>query len=200
MTDITYPTELTNGLSRDDIIVRLKERLDDARFEHCLRVEKTSRKLATRFDEDIDRAGLAGLLHDYAKQIPVTEYRQVIQNEGFDQALLAYGRGIWHGMVGVWFIEHEVGITDPLVLQAIERHTTGAPTMTPLDEITFVADFIEPARKLDGEVAARKAAETSLSDATLIELQNTLTYLVSTNKVVYPQTLLTYNALIRQTN
>ncbi len=86
------------------------------------------------------------------------------------------------------------------MLQAIERHTTGAPTMTPLDEITFVADFIEPARKLDGEVAARKAAETSLSDATLIELQNTLTYLVSTNKVVYPQTLLTYNALIRQTN
>ncbi len=52
-------------------------------------LKKTSRKLAKRFDEDIDRAGLAGLLHDYAKQIPVTEYRQVIQNE-------ASTRHCWH--------------------------------------------------------------------------------------------------------
>ncbi|KRM72865.1 HD superfamily NAD metabolism hydrolase [Lacticaseibacillus brantae DSM 23927] len=147
---------------------------------------------------DIDRAGLAGLLHDYAKQISVKDYQNLIQTQGLDPELLNYGRGIWHGLVGVWFIQRELGVSDPEVLQAIVRHTTGDPAMTALDQIIFVADFIEPARDLPGEIAAREAAEHDLLEATLIELTNTLTYLIDNRKVVYPKTLATYNALIKR--
>ncbi len=194
---IDYPTTLTSGQSRASILALLQNRLSDARYQHCLRVEATARMLAERFGEDVARAGLAGLLHDYAKEIPISDYVDVIKRNGFDLQLLKYNRGVWHGMVGTWFIRNEVGVTDHQVIQAIERHTTGDPEMTTLDQIIFVADFIEPERKLPAEVAARRAAKTNMREATLIELENTLTYLIQNHKIVYPKTLLTYNAFIQ---
>lgn len=194
---IEYPSTLTNGRTRQEILDLLHNRLNQERFEHCLRVEETARELAERFGEDVDRAGLAGLLHDYAKQVPIADYIDVIKRNGFDLKLLKYNRGVWHGMVGTWFIKQEVGVTDHLVIQAIERHTTGDPQMTTLDQIIFVADFIEPARDLPIEAKAREAAKTSMREATLIELENTLTYLIGKRQVVYPKTLLTYNAFIQ---
>lgn len=196
MTDIEYPAALTGGRTRAEILGLLQNRLDDARYQHCLRVETTARQLATQYGADVDRAGLAGLLHDYAKQVPVADYRQLIQRQGFDLTLLNYSRGVWHGLVGTWYIKTEVGVTDKLVLQAIERHTTGDPDMTVLDQIIFVADFIEPARDLPVEIKCRQAAETSLTEATRIELENTLTYLIGQRQVVFPKTLLTYNAFL----
>lgn len=196
MTEYEYPTALTHDRSRAAIVAQMHERLDDVRFAHCVRVEATARVLAERFGEDVDRAGLAGLLHDYGKQIPVADYRAVIEREGFDPVLQEYGRGVWHGLVGVWFIQTELGIDDPVVLQAIEHHTTGAPNMTTLDQIIFVADFIEPKRALPAEVAAREAAETDLAEATRIELGNTLTYLIENRRPVFPLTFATYNAFL----
>lgn len=196
MTDYEYPEALTHGLDRAALLNHLENRLDDARFQHCLRVEQTARELAKRFDEDVDRAGLAGLFHDYAKQIPVADYKHVIIEDGFDPDLLQYGRGVWHGLVGTWFIQTEVGLTDHLILQAIQHHTTGDPAMSVLDQIVFVADFIEPARTLEAEQQARKAAATDIRQATYIELKNTLQYLIANDKLVYPQTLLTFNAFI----
>jgi predicted HD superfamily hydrolase involved in NAD metabolism len=197
LTQIEYPTALTNGRKRSEILALLQNRLDDARYQHCLRVEQTARELAARFGQDVDRAGLAGLLHDYAKQIPNHTYIDVIKRNGFDLDLLNYNRGVWHGLVGTWFIKQEVGVTDRLVIQAIERHTTGDPNMSTLDQIIFVADFIEPARTLPVEDQARVAAQTNMREATLIELENTLQYLIGQRKVVYPKTLLTYNAFIQ---
>lgn len=200
MTKIEYPLTMTGGHTREELLTALQGRLDDARYQHCLRVEATSRELATRFDVNVNQAGLAGLLHDYAKQITPDEFRQVIRTEGFDQSLLNYGRGVWHGMVGVWFIQRELGVSDPGVLRAIARHTTGDPNMTALDMIPFVADFIEPARTLDSAVAARQAAETSLRRASLIELQSTLGFLVGKGALIHPLTLTTYNALTQKEN
>lgn len=196
MSEHQYPASLTHGLSREEILNRLHNRLDEPRYEHCLRVEATAIELAKRFDQDVDRAGLAGLLHDYGKEIPVETYKRVIIEDGFDPDLLQYGRGVWHGVVGVHFIQTEVGITDKQVLTAIAQHTTGDPEMTKLDEIIFVGDFIEPARSLPVEAKARKAAETNLEEASRIELENTLTYLIGARKLVFPKTLLTYNAFL----
>ena len=196
MTDYEYPLTMTGGHTRQELLALMHKRLDQPRLDHCLRVEETSRKLAKRFGVNVDEAGLAGLLHDYAKQVDPADFEAVIKQQGLDPELLNYNRGIWHGLVGVWFIQKEVGVSDPAVLQAIQRHTTGDPRMTDLDMITFVADFIEPARKLDVQAEARKAAKTSLTAATLIELQSTLSYLIEKKAWVYPLTLASYNALI----
>ena len=183
MNEHQYPASLTHGLSRKEILNRLRNRLDQPRYEHCLRVEATAIELAKRFDQDVDRAGLAGLLHDYGKEISVETYKRVIIEDGFDPKLLQYGRGVWHGVVGIHFIQTEVGITDKQVLTAIARHTTGDPE-------------IEPPRTLPVESTARKAAEPNSEEASRIELENTLTYLIGARQLVYPKTLLTYNAFL----
>src|SRR5699024_11642344 len=54
----------------------------------------------------------------------------------FDPDLLNYNRAIWHGIVGSYFIEKELKITDPEILTAIKRHTTADVEMTTLDKIS----------------------------------------------------------------
>ena len=46
---------------------RLMTELDKERYEHTLGVMYTAAALAMRYDEDIEKALLAGLLHDCAK-------------------------------------------------------------------------------------------------------------------------------------
>ena len=44
----------------------LKKKLDAYRYEHTLGVEFTCQALAMRYGYDLDKADLAGLLHDSA--------------------------------------------------------------------------------------------------------------------------------------
>ena len=93
--------------------------MDQKRFEHCIGVSETSRKLARLNNYDEDKAALAGFIHDYAKQIPNEEFIKVIKKENFDPDLLNYNRAIWHGIVGTYF--DEVKDYDMQVFLAFQR-------------------------------------------------------------------------------
>lgn len=180
-------------LTSEQLVAKVKARLSEKRFLHCLRTSITAKELALRFGADPDRAAVAGLLHDYAKEIPEATYQEVITKQGFDLDLLNYSRAIWHGVVGVYFIKTELGVTDPAILQAIKTHTTGSAAMTTLDKVVFVADYIEPARDFEGANLARTAAQTDLTAAVGIELRETLTSLVARQLKIYPETIAAYN-------
>jgi HD superfamily phosphohydrolase YqeK len=68
--------------------------------------------------------------------------------------------------------------------------------MTKLDQIIFMADFIEPARDFPGVDEARKATAESLAAGVRFQIQHTLAYLIQKGAPVYPQTLATYNAWV----
>lgn len=182
--------------SRATLIDKIKAQLSDHRFQHVLRVEQTAIDLAEHYGADVERASIAGLVHDYAKQRPDAEYRQLIQQEKFDPDLLNYGNGIWHGVVGAYLIEKELQIHDTAILNAVRRHTIGAPEMTALDQILFVADFIEPGRDFPGIEAAREAAYDSLAAGVRYEVANTLQFLLARQQKIYPKTIATYNAWV----
>lgn len=188
-------SEFTN-YSRDEILTKLQQHLSEARYQHCLNVEATAISLAQRYQGDVTRAGLAGLVHDYAKQRSDEEFKQVIVQQHFDPELLAYNNAIWHGIVGAYFIEQELNIHDEQILNAVRRHTVGAPAMSQLDKIVFVADFIEPNRDFPGIKEARQLADEDLDAAVRFEVCHTLTYLIQKQVAIYPGTLLTYNALV----
>ena len=168
-------------LSSEELVAREKAKMDDKRFQHCIGVSETSRKLAELNNYDPDKAALAGFIHDYAKQIPNEKFIEVIKNQGFDQDLLNYNRAIWHGIVGTYFIENELKITDPEILTAT------------LDKIVFVADFIEPHRDFPGVEEARKVAFANLDQGVGYELAHTLDFLVKNRQKIYPKTLAAYN-------
>ena len=47
---------------------KLKKKLDPCRYEHTLSVSYTAMALAMRYGCDLEKAELAGLLHDCARQ------------------------------------------------------------------------------------------------------------------------------------
>ena len=49
---------------------KLKHEMDEGRYQHTMGVMYTCAALAMRYDYDIQKAQLAGLLHDCAKCIP----------------------------------------------------------------------------------------------------------------------------------
>ena len=49
---------------------KLKREMDEGRYQHTLGVMYTSAALAMRYEYDIQKAQMAGLLHDCAKCIP----------------------------------------------------------------------------------------------------------------------------------
>jgi predicted HD superfamily hydrolase involved in NAD metabolism len=99
-----------------------------------------------------------------------------------------------HAKAGMCLAEHEYGITDRYILDAIRYHTTGRPDMTRLDKIIFTADYIEPNRRPLPELdIIRKEALSDLDKAVHHILYNTLTYLESQDDEADPMTCETYN-------
>ncbi|GEL13483.1 HD superfamily NAD metabolism hydrolase [Lapidilactobacillus concavus DSM 17758] len=196
MTD--YDPELFSALVpmfHEELLTALSAHLSDYRYQHCLRVEKQAMRIAQEIGADVTRAGIAGLLHDYAKERTDEAFRVMITAQHLDAELLNYGNAIWHGVVGRYFVEQELGIHDAAILQAIGRHTVGDPHMTTLDKIVFVADYVEPGRHFPGVEAAREALANSLDQAVAVELQQTISHLVERHVKIYPTTFATYNEL-----
>ena len=56
--------------SIENIQNKLRKKLKGSRYIHTLGVEYTSVCLAMKYEADLERAELAGLLHDCAKELP----------------------------------------------------------------------------------------------------------------------------------
>ncbi|MFB9770632.1 bis(5'-nucleosyl)-tetraphosphatase (symmetrical) YqeK [Lactiplantibacillus modestisalitolerans] len=196
---MSKPIEYQEGLvpfSHTELMAKVAAQLTDSRYQHCLRVEQTARQLAAANGVDVELASIAGLLHDYAKQRSDATFIKLIKTRGLDPELLLYGNGVWHGVVGAELIKNELGIKNEDILNAIRRHTVGAAYMTKLDQIVFMADFIEPARDFPGVEQARQLTAQSLAAGVRFQIQHTLAYLIGKGAPVYPQTLATYNAWV----
>lgn len=197
MTEIDY-SKIVPGFDRKQVMQKMQDQMSDFRYSHCVRVEKVARELAEKNGLDVDRAGLAGLLHDYCKELPDEEFIATIKKNNLDPKLLNYGNAIWHGIVGADIIKSKLGVFDEDVLNAIRRHTVGSTSMTGIDKCVFLADFIEPARDFPGIEEARKYADKSLDSGVAFELKHSIQHLVDKNREIYPETFISYNYWINK--
>ena len=130
-----------------EIRKKLKKKLDTARYEHTLGVAYTAACLAMRYGADIQKAEVAGLLHDCAKCIPDEEKLQKCEKHHLPISdAERKNPSLLHAKLGAYYARQKYGITDEEILGAITWHTTGKPEMTLLEEIVFIADYIEPDR------------------------------------------------------
>ena len=197
--ELTYTNKYI-PLSREELIEKLNNALTQSRFEHVLRVEQMSIELAKKNDVDVEKASVAGLCHDYAKQRPDDDFIQVIKKYRLDDLLLQYGNAIWHGEVGYLMVQNELGVTDIDILNSIKHHTTGAKYMSKLEQIVYMADYIEMGRDFPGVEEAREITFNNLADGVAYQTKHTLQYLISANKPVYPKTIDTYNEWVNGSN
>ena len=191
---MTYESYIS--MSREALLAKMETVMPEKRLRHCLGVEKAARELAERFGLDVEKAGLAGLLHDYAKKVSDEEFLALIDKYQLDPDLKNWGNNVWHGMVGIYKIQEDLNLQDPEILGAIEIHTVGASQMTDLDKVIYVADYIEHNRAFPGVDQARVIAELSLNKAVAYETAHTVEHLAHQGFPIYPQTLDTYNAYV----
>ena len=168
----------------DELMTAMQERLPRKRYLHTLGVAYLAASIAMAYGKNQKKAMVAGLLHDCAKclseeeilvqclqkQIPVTETEQ----------RLPY---LLHGKLGAWYAEHEYGIQDAKILNAIRFHTTGRPEMTFLEKNIFLSDYIEIRRKQPTTPSLdelRSLAFTNIDLAVYYAAKNTVDYIIET--------------------
>ncbi len=169
---------------------QLKSRLAPMRYEHSLSVSFTCMSLAMRYGYDIDKAELAGLLHDCGKRysddviLKKCLKHNIEVTEAENRAL-----PVLHAKYGAWLAEQKYQISDAEILSAIGCHTTGKPDMSTLDKILYIADYIEPRRyKAENLPQMRALAFVDLDRTMFAILDSTLEYLTKKGGGIDPMT------------
>ncbi len=169
----------------DELIAVMQERLPRKRYLHSLGVAYLAAGIAMAYGKNQKKAFVAGLLHDCAKCYSDEEIlAQCLQRDlsvSETEERLPY---LLHGKLGAWYTEHEFGIANEKILNAIRFHTTGRPQMTFLEKNIFLSDYIEIRRKQPTEPPLdelRKLAFTDIDRAVYYAAKNTVSYITRTD-------------------
>ena len=180
------------------IINELTKRLSPKRLSHSIGVSQTAETLAVRFGCDKEKARLAGLLHDLAREVPMNQLLPRAQAFGIVVCDIEQAEPILlHGPLAAKMAHAEFGIDDTEIMQAIILHTTGGLNMTLLDKIIYLADAIEPGRRFKGADKIRLVALTDLDKAVLSALDQSICYIVKRGGLIHPATIAARNQILR---
>ncbi|NLO21376.1 MAG: HD domain-containing protein [Syntrophomonadaceae bacterium] len=178
----------------------IKQRLSPNRYRHSLGVADTAVILARRYAEDESWAYLAGVLHDYARNLPPDQLLSIAGQHGLiKQQVELEVPDLLHGPVAALLLQNDMAATIPkAVLEAIACHTLGSVQMSELDKILFLADMIEPGRCYPGVGELRKEAFLDLDRAMLLALESSIRYCLDTGKILHPLSVQVRNAFLKQ--
>lgn len=184
-------------MTRDEMQAKLESVLTPKRFIHSVNVMNMAVKLAQNYKEDEEKAAIAGLLHDCARDTRGEEALSQCSRYGVDiDAISRVQTELLHGPLGAKIARCEYGITDEAVLRAIYWHTTGHENMDMLEKIVFIADYIEPGRNFPGVNEARKAAFIDMDKAMIMSLDSTIRHVISKGVLIHPDTIGARNFII----
>lgn len=177
-----------------EIKKKLKKELDKERYAHTKGVMYTAGCLAMAHEYSIEKAMLAGLLHDCAKCIPNDEKITLCKKHDILISAVEYENpSLLHAKLGAFLAKEKYGVEDAEILHAIKVHTTGEPNMNILDKIIYIADYIEPKRDQAPHLDyLRKVAYRDLDHCTAEILYDTMHYLASRKGAIDPTTQITY--------
>ncbi len=174
---------------------KIMKTLDKDRYNHTLGVMYTAASMAMRYGVDLNKAMIAGLLHDCAKCIPNQEKLKLCEKYQIPVSEVELANpGLLHAKLGAYLAKKKYGIKDEDVLKAIESHTTGRPGMSMLEKIIYISDYMEPGRAyLPHMNEVRRLAFEDIDQCLFHILEGSLKYLKSRDKAVDPMTENTYN-------
>lgn len=186
-------------MTYNEIYQILKGRISPKRFAHIEGVVKAAAALAIHYGAPVEKAKLAALLHDCAKESPVEDMKRKLRQEDAlynDEHFLQF-LPLLHGPAGAIMSQKEFGIYDEEILEAIRVHTTGKRNMSLLDKIIFLADYIEETRDFPGVDKLRKKAFKNLNKAMLLGYDQTIEHLLDQKLPIYEGTITGRNDILK---
>ena len=174
----------------------MQKELNSKRYEHTLSVAYTAANLAMVHGANIDKALVAGMLHDCAKCIPGKKLISICEKNSIDisEVEISNPSALLHAKVGAHLAHTKYKVNDEDIINAIKYHTTGRPDMSKLEKILYIADYIEPGRKHATNLKQIRLMAYQDLDKTLLKiLEDTLSYLRSCDGQIDPMTKETYD-------
>lgn len=180
----------------------VEKRVKPKRFKHIMGVADTAEMLARTYGVDVDKARLAGLLHDWDKGMRDGEIRQRALDLGIVDEVTPWVveamPEVLHGPTAAAALGREFPEIPEDVLQAIRCHTTGALEMSDLDKVLYVADAIEPNRQFDAAESLRALVGEVGLDELFYQVYKFWTLaLIEHDVVLHPDTIGIWNSIAK---
>ena len=171
----------------------VKARLSEKRWTHTKNGKKMAVKLAKRWGADPEKAAMAAILHDSAKELPKSELLQIFA----DNAIIAENAParpspVWHGIAAAILAQTQWGVSDPEILSAIRCHTTGKPDMSKLDKIIYLADMTSAERDWPGVEELRALQMENLDRALCDALKHSIDFVEEKGGTLDPESVAAY--------
>lgn len=186
-------------MNREEIISKLKKLIDGKRLKHSIGVSRCAAELAARYGIDAEKAEIAGLVHDCAKNLPYDEMIKLCSRYGFEPDNISKtNKALIHAPLGAYMANDIFGISDREIIDAIACHTTGKTGMTTFEKILCLADYIEPERQYPGVDEIRALAVTDINRALLKALELSIRNVMERGKLLHPMTVDARNYLLTE--
>ncbi|MBR1802693.1 MAG: bis(5'-nucleosyl)-tetraphosphatase (symmetrical) YqeK [Clostridia bacterium] len=162
----------------------LKQILSEKRYLHSVGAMKKAEELAKIYGIDIEKAKLAALTHDIAKEMPKEEMLAYVQQNSIPINEIEQEQlGLLHGKIGADIVKKKYGFSEDMQ-KAIEYHTTGSIQMDTLAKIVFIADKTEETRDYDNVEEVRELACQNLERCMLYLLNDVIKKNVKKEKLI----------------
>lgn len=181
----------------------LKDNLSKKRYNHSVNVAGAALELARKYGGDADKAYIAGLLHDCAKELDIDKQLELAVKSNLDVCdIEKRATPLYHAIAGSELVKTEFDITDKEIIHAIRYHTVACKDMPKLSQIVYLADLISEDRDYKDVKKMRKYADQSLEKAMYEALKFSIADSVSKGNSIPVCTLEAYNdfaALMKNT-
>ena len=186
------------SMTMDEMKAILKSRLKPGRYRHSLGVADTAVFLARRFGVNEEKAYIAGLLHDCAREYSNDSMKEEAVRRNIPIGAVEDAMPLLlHAYIGARRIAECYGVEDEEIAQAVWRHTVGGADMTDLDKIIYFADMIEPNREYpEVEELRQFAREKSLDEMLLKGLSESIIFVVQKGSLVHHDTVRARNEIL----
>ncbi len=172
-------------LSIEEIKLYLKENLKSNRYNHTLGVVETAKKLAEVNKISIEKAEIAALAHDVAKNLSLQKMQSIIEKNNIELTNTEKeNSNLWHSIIAPIEARNKLKIDDEDILDAVRWHTTGKENMSILTKIIYIADMIEPGRDFPGVEKIRQTTFENLDEGVLLGLTESMKDLLNRNLII----------------
>ena len=159
--------------------------LSRPRLIHSREVARLSSELCDRFHADEEKGYIAGISHDLARELDISEMLLLAERDGLP--LRDWEKSnplLLHGRAAASILTKHTGYADEEALQAIRAHVTGRGSMGPISKIVFAADFLEPTREFVSPEFRRRTLGLSLDEMVLAVLDRKIHFVKSASQEV----------------
>lgn len=155
----------------DQINEDLKNSLSPKRYNHSIMVAKEAKSLAKHYHINEDKAYLAGLIHDVAKELTEEENIYWIEKGKLSKDLEnKENLNIKHADIGAIIAKEKYNLDDD-ICNAIKYHTIGNKSMDLLAKIIYIADKIGREKIPEALIPVKKLAYQDIDKALLYCLE-----------------------------